>query len=360
MRFRLILCLLALTLSACSQSEEKPGDVVVERKDNSEQDKQIADEKKDKDDKDNKDNENNKKTDMKKDTEDKSKEKQSYENLTVNDIVAMAIKEDSISDVSITADDLLSGSFEHIGVGPTTSVHKIDRLLLNPVDYHDHPGLTKNQKIYAVSQRKINAVSIIIIDEETNEIVITVSQYPAPYEELREIGYVFNIKDLFEKHYDDDLEKISQKVVLADEMTYEDYSKEDIIALAWLTYHYNDETIDSIPIEPTTPYLTYSDKSNEPLNPYNKDSTVPLPEGTTVILGEVLADGQVTFIDNKDGTFTYYLVPSHFHDLRWLDDDNYSLNESKKIINEAKVLPILEVPYDILQNYSNIVKPSEY
>lgn len=61
MRFLLTLCLLTLTLSACSQSEENPGDVVVERKSNSEQDKQIADKKKDTDDKDNKDNENNKK-----------------------------------------------------------------------------------------------------------------------------------------------------------------------------------------------------------------------------------------------------------------------------------------------------------
>lgn len=353
MRFLLILCLLTLTLSACNQPEEKPGDVVVERKNSSEQDKQVIDKKKDKD------NESNKKADMKKDTKDKSKEKQSYENLTVNDIVAMALKEDSISDISITADDLLSGSFEHTGVGPT-SVHKIDRLLLSPYDYHNHPGLTKNQKIYKVFQRKINAVSIIIIDEETNEIVITGTQYPAPYEELRENGYVFNIKDLFEKYYDDDLEKISQKIVLTNEMTYEDYSKEDIIALAWLTYFYNDETKDSIPVDPTTPYLTYIDMSNKPLNPYNIDSTVALPEGTITIQAKILADGQVTFVDNKDGTFTYYFVPSHFQDRRWLDDDNYSLNESKRIINEAKVLPILEVPYDILKSYSIIVQPSEY
>lgn len=353
MRFLLMLCLLTLTLSACSQSQENPEEIVVERKNSSEQDKQVIDKKKDKD------NESNKKADMKKDNKDKSKEKQSYENLTVNDIVAMALKEDSISKISITADDLLSGSYEH-SAPSFTSVEQIDRLLLSPMDYHISPGLTKNQKIYSVSPPKTNAQSIIIIDEETNEIVITGTQQTLSYAELREIGYVFNIKDLFDKYYDDDLEKISQKIVLTNEMTYEDYSKEDIIALAWLTYFYNDETKDSIPKYPTTPYLTYSDMSNEPLNPYNIDSTVPLPEGTTHIHAEVLADGQVTFIDNKDGTFTYYFVPSHFQDRRWLDDDNYSLNESKRIINEAKVLPILEVPYDILKSYSIIVQPSEY
>ena len=127
---------------------------------------------------------------------------QAYESLTDADIVAMAIQDEFVSDISVTASELLNGSFEPTGPGPST-VEEVSQLVLTPEDYNTFPGMTEQQRVYRVSPAKANAVALMIVDSATNEVVVTGTQSFPTYEELRQIGAIYNIDQLFETYYGD-------------------------------------------------------------------------------------------------------------------------------------------------------------
>lgn len=127
---------------------------------------------------------------------------QAYESLTDADIVAMAIQDEFVSDISVTANELLNGSFEPTGPGPST-VEEVSQLVLTPEDYNTFPGMTEQQRVYRVSPAKANAVALMIVDSATNEVVVTGTQSFPTYEELRQIGAIYNIDQLFETYYGD-------------------------------------------------------------------------------------------------------------------------------------------------------------
>ena len=127
---------------------------------------------------------------------------QAYESLTDADIVAMAIQDEFVSDISVTASELLNGSFEPTGPGPST-VEEVSQLVLTPEDYNTFPGMTEQQRVYRVSPAKANAVALMIVDSAANEVVVTGTQSFSTYEELRQIGAIYNIDQLFETYYGD-------------------------------------------------------------------------------------------------------------------------------------------------------------
>ena len=127
---------------------------------------------------------------------------EAYESLTDTDIVAMAIQDEMVSDFSVTASELLNGSFELIGPGSST-VEEVSQLELKPEDYNMFPGMTEQQRVYRVLPTKSNGIGLVIVDSATNEIVVTGTQSFPTYEELREIGVVYNIDQLFETYYGD-------------------------------------------------------------------------------------------------------------------------------------------------------------
>ena len=127
---------------------------------------------------------------------------QAYESLTDADIVAMAIQDEFVSDISVTASELLNGSFEPTGPGPST-VEEVSQLVLEPEDYNMFPGMTEQQRVYRVSPAKANAAALMIVDSATNEVVVTGTQSFPTYEELRQIGAIYNIDQLFETYYGD-------------------------------------------------------------------------------------------------------------------------------------------------------------
>lgn len=124
------------------------------------------------------------------------------ESLTDTDIVAMAIQDDIVSDFSVTASELLNGSFERIGPGSST-VEEVSQLKLKAEDHNMFPGMTEQQRVYRVLPTKSNGIGLVIVDSATNEIVVTGTQSFPTYEELREIGVVYNIDQLFETYYGD-------------------------------------------------------------------------------------------------------------------------------------------------------------
>ena len=125
---------------------------------------------------------------------------QAYESLTDADIVAMAIQDEFVSDISVTASELLNGSFEPTGPGPST-VKEVSQLVLQSQDYNMFPGMTEQQRVYQVLPAKANATALMIVDSATNEVVVTGTQAPLTYEELRQIGVIYNIDQLFETYY---------------------------------------------------------------------------------------------------------------------------------------------------------------
>lgn len=127
---------------------------------------------------------------------------EAYESLTDTDIVAMAIQDEMVSDFSVTASELLNGSFELIGPGSST-VEEVSQLELKPEDYNMFPGMTEQQRVYRVLPTKSNGIGLVIVDSATNEIVVTGTQSFPTYEELREVGVVYNIDQLFETYYGD-------------------------------------------------------------------------------------------------------------------------------------------------------------
>lgn len=124
------------------------------------------------------------------------------ESLTDTDIVAMAIQDEIVSDFSVTASELLNGSFERIGPG-TSTVEEVSQLKLKAEDHNMFPGMTEQQRVYRVLPSKSNGIGLVIVDSATNEIVVTGTQSFPTYEELREIGVVYNIDQLFETYYGD-------------------------------------------------------------------------------------------------------------------------------------------------------------
>ena len=75
--------------------------------------------------------------------------------------------------------------------------------MLTPEDYNTFPGMTEQQRVYRVSPAKANAVALMIVDSAANEVVVTGTQSFSTYEELRQIGAIYNIDQLFETYYGD-------------------------------------------------------------------------------------------------------------------------------------------------------------
>ncbi len=88
--------------------------------------------------------------------------------------------------------------------------------------------------------------------------------------------------------------------------------------------------------------LQFHNLEGEYLNPYNKANTVKYPKGMYLLAGSPTAAGHVVYKNNGDGTISIYNVPSHFQDERWLEDDEYSQQESERILNNPKVVKLYD------------------
>ncbi|KIX91199.1 hypothetical protein TP70_03595 [Staphylococcus microti] len=106
-------------------------------------------------------------------------------------------------------------------------------------------------------------------------------------------------------------------------------------AQIWLSVRDDIESFDKLSIT----YDAY-DSSGEPVNYNNADASAIYPEGVVRLMSTPTAGGSITFKDNNDGTITVYGVPSKFQDLQWIEDDNYSLRETQKMMNSGQRIAI--------------------
>lgn len=103
--------------------------------------------------------------------------------------------------------------------------------------------------------------------------------------------------------------------------------------------------------------IMHKDVSGEVLNPYNESASSTFPNGTQALYGSPTAAGQVVYKDNNDGTIDVYAVPSHFQDKRW-DEDEYSKNESARILNNPKTVTLKDLSKSEVANWTSVI--SEY
>lgn len=121
-------------------------------------------------------------------------------------------------------------------------------------------------------------------------------------------------------------------------------------AKVWLSVIGNNNNIDDTEI-------SHKDISGEVLNPYNESASATFPNGTQALYGSPTAAGQVIYKDNNDGTIDVYDVPSHFQDKRW-DEDEYSKNESNRILNNPKTINLKNISQSEIDNVTSIISES--
>ncbi|WP_427708243.1 hypothetical protein [Staphylococcus parequorum] len=110
-------------------------------------------------------------------------------------------------------------------------------------------------------------------------------------------------------------------------------------------------------VDPSSTEITHVDVSDEVLNPYNKSASATFPNGTQALYGTPTAAGQVIYKDNHDGTVDVYDVPSHFQDKRW-DEDDYSQNESTRILNNPKTVKLKDFSQSEIDNWTPVISES--
>lgn len=108
--------------------------------------------------------------------------------------------------------------------------------------------------------------------------------------------------------------------------------------------NYSDEEIEYARIwldfinGPTPPQLSVlSNKEGALINPYLEGESIVYPEDVTVLMGESMADGLITYSSNGDGTINVYDVPAHWH-----QQSNAEMKEATE--NVLKTIKKKEVP----------------
>ncbi len=277
-------------------------------------------------------------------------------NITEQQSIAMAMLEPSIESDIVTGDELLSGKYTRTSGAGEKQEQQVDTLELS-----ESPELNKmknkpdGMKFYGLSESKGSYATIIGVNKE--EVVYIMTQSAIfDFNEVKnsETSKTLNISDLYSKYKDNrKVANIANKIEYGDPMpsNNEDTSNVDTnsneyYAKVWLTAlpSYRDSGDSEMDAE-----LEHQNIEGDLLNPYNEENTVKYPKGVQRLAGTPTAAGQVVYKNNGDGTISIYDVPSHFHDERWLEDDDYSQRKSEDIINNPKVVKLYNASNDEME-----------
>ncbi|MEB7805872.1 hypothetical protein NGC67_04205 [Mammaliicoccus fleurettii] len=277
-------------------------------------------------------------------------------NITEQQSIAMAMLEPSLESDIVTGDELLSGKYTRTSGAGEKQEQQVDTLELS-----ESPELNKmknkpdGMKFYGFSESKGSYATIIGVNKE--EVVYIMTQSTIfDFNEVKnsETSKTLNISDLYSKYKDNrKVANIANKIEYGDPMpsNNEDTSNVDTnsneyYAKVWLTAlpSYRDSGDSEMDAE-----LEHQNIEGDLLNPYNEENTVKYPKGVQRLAGTPTAAGQVVYKNNGDGTISIYDVPSHFHDERWLEDDDYSQRKSEDIINNPKVVKLYNASNDEIE-----------
>ncbi|UXR78469.1 MULTISPECIES: hypothetical protein [unclassified Staphylococcus] len=212
---------LAIALVACSNG-------------NHEQDNQEKDKSNKKETVQNKSNEQTKKEENQ--SSNQSSEKQisadeAVEKLTDEEKVALALYELSLGEVgiiqgevSISKDELMSGQYTQKRYGPpgtSDRVLPVSQLILTPETVATIPGAPSDLKLYKpYPQKSSGSTGYVAISND--QIMIYATQHAPRYQDLldqtsSDAANVYNIKDLYNKHSDQDYKELASKIAFGPE-----------------------------------------------------------------------------------------------------------------------------------------------
>ncbi len=275
-------------------------------------------------------------------------------NITEQQSIAMAMLDPSVEDDIVTGDELLSGKYTQTFGAGEKKERNIDTLeLAESPELNKMKNKPNGMKFYSLNATKGSYATIVGVNKD--EVVYIKTQSAVQdFNDVIDNGTVdrLNIADLYKKYKDNrKVSNVASKIEYVDPLpssdddsdednnSNENVNSDEYYAKVWLTalpsYRNMDESEMNAELE-------FNNLEGEYLNPYNKANTVKYPKGVYRLAGYPTAAGHVVYKNNGDGTISIYNVPSHFHDERWTEDDNYSQKESEKILNNPKVVKLYD------------------
>ncbi|MCY1568784.1 hypothetical protein [Staphylococcus pettenkoferi] len=128
--------------------------------------------------------------------------------------IAMALYAPGADKYSITAKELLDGEYDAPQIGNTNNTNTVSNLTLTK-DSSSVTNTPDNVTFYKTNPSKPDSVSLIGVSDK--EIILFGSQSTATYDEVKQQGKVFNIKDLEKKYGDEkDLDKVAKKINISE------------------------------------------------------------------------------------------------------------------------------------------------
>lgn len=264
----------------------------------------------------------------------------SVKDLNQAEKIALALSDDSVSNVAITANDIKRHSYIENGNGGKTK-ESIDKYELKATG-EAVEGAPEGMTFYSAMPAKGSFVTLIGVSDD--KVAVIGTQSPGKYQQFiqSDLGHELDVNELYNKYgKDSDYKKVAKQISISGgsnstkSADSNQKNTKEYFAKVWLTARHDaDETFkeDDHTYDPV-------DMSGEPINPYNEDASEVYPEGTIALNPSVTYLGHVIFKDNNDGTVTFYDVPSHFQDHRW-DEDGYSKSETARILNNGQTKKI--------------------
>ncbi|UXS36929.1 hypothetical protein [Staphylococcus delphini] len=143
-------------------------------------------------------------------------EEEAIQNLTDEEKVALVLYEASVDPTIITADELASGEYKYQPMTHMSlEMRSVEQLTLTPKDTQTIlPGAPSDFKVYGVSPIRVNAVPFIVVTND--QVIVFATQSPVTYDYVmnQEYTMVFDVKDLYSKHSNQDYKGLASKIVV--------------------------------------------------------------------------------------------------------------------------------------------------
>lgn len=137
------------------------------------------------------------------------------QNLTDEEKLALALYEPSLESESVTANELLNGQFTRT-LGNRSELVNVRQLTMTPGNFMlEAPS---DLRLYMVYPTKVNANILFgVID---NQVLVYGTQFPQTYDDVVNERYgtshVFNVKDLYTRHSNEDYKGLASKIVIGE------------------------------------------------------------------------------------------------------------------------------------------------
>ncbi|MGV3042426.1 hypothetical protein [Staphylococcus rostri] len=147
------------------------------------------------------------------------------QNLTDEEKIALALYEPSIESRSITANELASGQYLYQPMSyMPVEMKPVSQLTLAPQSPGVVlPGSPSDLTVYRIFPVRINAVPFVAVSND--RVLVYATQSPVTYDyiinDTNGLTQIFNVKDLYTRHSNEDYKGLASKIVVGPDPTLE-------------------------------------------------------------------------------------------------------------------------------------------